>query len=218
MTTTVVSLSPAEGLLARQISYWIDVSAAGKGGSKDNLGRGWTYLSADDLQGRVAAYDSVELSIPTIYRALRSLVKKGWFIREKLTAHRWFQVFHYTYGANHPSNSKSNGSDQSDQLEQIKADSSQLRDLPDSSTSKSIRQKTDVKTANSQGSPLAHEQPNSLNKEKCAFVPAPTAQPLQAIEGSAPTELIEQLQEIEATYKKTTRGPSRASSRVRFRF
>ena len=227
MTVQSVSLSPAEGLLARQISYWINVSADGRGGSKDQLGRGWTYLSADDLQSRVLDYDTVDLSIPTIYRALRSLVKKGWFIREKLTAHRWFQVFHYTFGPNHPSNFTSNGSDQSDQLEVVKADSSQLSVQPDFSTSKSIKP---VAVA-----PKAIQQPNSIDKEGRRFMPAPQVcidmynsgefaervgfgptvssdqregfdpsinQPLQSIKDAAPSELLLELQTIEANYQK----------------
>ena len=72
MTTAV--LSPSEGLISRHLTHWIKVSEAGKGGSKDHLGRGWTYLAAWDIQERVLALDFVELSIPTIYRALKSLI------------------------------------------------------------------------------------------------------------------------------------------------
>ena len=178
MTTTTVSLSPAESVLARQISYWINISAEGKGGSKDQLGRGWTYLSAEDLQGRVLDYDSVDLSVPTIYRALRSLVTKGWFLREKLTSHRWYQVFHYTFGPNHPSQNLKNGTDQIDQLEGIKAEGSQLSNPSGSSTSKTNKP-IDIRReeqTNSQGSATPHEQPSAspIDKEERQFIPAPT--------------------------------------------
>ncbi|MDB4336944.1 hypothetical protein OAA10_00365 [bacterium] len=201
MTTATVSLSPAEGLLARQISYWINVSAEGRGGSKDHLGRGWTYLSAEDLQGRVLDYDTVELSIPTIYRALRSLVKKGWFIREKLQSHRWWHVFHYTYGANHPSNFTSNGVDQVGQTDVIKAITSKTETLPYSSSSKSLKP-----VANAPGT-TEQPQPNSINKERSTtervgFEPAVVAQPLTAIADAAPPALLEQLTAIEANYRK----------------
>ena len=211
MTTETVSLSPAEALLQRQISYWIGVSEAGKGGSKDNLGRGWTYLSAEDLQGRVADYENVHLSIPTIYRALRSLVNKGWLLREKLTSHRWYQVYHYTFGTNHPSSSKeSNGPDQSDQLDPIKGNRSQLSIPSDSSTSKSIKQDSRPKPGT--------QQQNSIDKERPEFVPAPKGwidmytsgettevaepeQPLTSIQGAASPELMDELREIETNYR-----------------
>lgn len=103
MTSAAVALSPAEGLIARHITYWIGVAERGKGGSKDHLGRGWTYLAAWDIQERVLALDFVALSRPTIYRALNRLVELGWFVREKLNAGRYRDhTYHYTFGAAHP--------------------------------------------------------------------------------------------------------------------
>ena len=188
MTSSLVSLSPAEGCLARQISYWIGISAEGKGGSTDQLGRGWTYLSADDLQGRVLDYDHIELSIPTIYRALKSLVAKGWFLREKLTSHRWYQVFHYTFGPNHPSILLKNGTDQNEQIEEVKKSGSELSLPSGSSTSKTIKP---VAVA-----PKQKEQPEGIDREEVA------SQPLTSIQDSAPPELLQELKAIEANYRK----------------
>lgn len=217
MTVQTVSLSPAEGCLARQISYWIGISAEGKGGSTDNLGRGWTYLSAEDLQGRVLDYDHIELSIPTIYRALRSLVTKGWFLREKLTSHRWYQVFHYTFGPNHPSQTLKNGTNQSDRIEPVTTDGSQLSNPSQSSTSKNHKQ-VDVRReeqSNSRGS-LRSQTASAppINREESQFVPAPqvtatervgfkptVAQPLTSIKDAAPPDLLQELQTIEANYR-----------------
>lgn len=101
---TTVSLSPAEGLIVRHLSFWVGIATQGKGGSRDHLGRGWTYLAAWDIQERIQAEDHVVLSEPTIYRALKRLVAIGWFVREKLNAGRYRdQTYHYTFGPSHPS-------------------------------------------------------------------------------------------------------------------
>lgn len=197
----MTTLTAPESLLARQITYWIGISEAGKGGSKDNLGRGWTYLSAEDLQGRLIEQDKVELSIQTIYRALKSLVAKGWLLREKLTSHRWHQVYHYTFGPSHPEKQVKDRSDQNDQKEVIKASGSELRNLSETSSKKSISQ-----IAVAQEPKPEQPQPNSIDKERQS-TERPTAsaepeQPLTSIQGAASPELMAQLREIETNYQQ----------------
>ena len=89
MTTEVVRISAAKALIAEQLAYWIGVAQAGKGGSRDEEGRGWSYLAASDLQERIFIRSRVDLSLKTIYRALNSLVSRGWFDRERKTKHQW---------------------------------------------------------------------------------------------------------------------------------
>ena len=198
----MTTLTAPESLLARQITYWIGISEAGKGGSKDNLGRGWTYLSAEDLQGRLIEQDNVELSIQTIYRSLKSLVAKGWLLREKLTSHRWHQVYHYTFGPSHPEKEVKDRTDQNDQKEVIKASGSELRNLSESSSKKSIRQ---IAVAQEP----ATQQPNSIDKERQSTdtvgsnptLSAEPDQPLTSIQGAASPELMAQLREIETNYR-----------------
>ena len=198
----MTTLTAPESLLARQITYWIGISEAGKGGSKDNLGRGWTYLSAEDLQGRLIEQDNVELSIQTIYRSLKSLVAKGWLLREKLTSHRWHQVYHYTFGPSHPEKEVKDRTDQNDQKEVIKASGSELRNLSESSSKKSIRQ---IAVAQE---PVT-QQPNSIDKERQSAdavgsnptLSAEPEQPLRSIQGSASPELMDELKKIEQNYR-----------------
>lgn len=180
-------LSPSEGLIARHLTHWVKVATNGKGGSRDHLGRGWTYLAAWDIQERIKALDFVELSTPTIYRALKSLIARGWFIREKMNAGRYRdQTYHYTFGDNHPE--QTNASDQADQPDLIKSITSKLRITPVVPPSNSHKTE-DIR-------PSTAEQPNSLNKAEVV------TQPLQSITGSASTELIEELKEIEANYER----------------
>ncbi len=187
MNTAV--LSPSEGLIARHLTHWIKVATNGKGGSRDHLGRGWTYLAAWDIQERVAALDHVELSIPTIYRSLKALISKQWFVREKMNAGRYRdQTYHYTYGSNHPD--QSNASDQGDQTDLIKTITSITKNPPVVPPSNSHKGK-DIR-------PSTAQQQNSLNKEGLA---TPT-QPLRSITDAAPTELLEELKSIEANYQR----------------
>lgn len=185
MTSAV--LSPSEGLISRHLTHWIKVALKGKGGSKDHLGRGWTYLAAWDIQERIKALDFVELSLPTIYRALKSLIARGWFVREKMNAGRYRdQTYHYTFGDNHPE--QSNASVQSDGDQVVKLTTSKLRVSPLFPPSNSHKTE-DIR-------PSTAEQPDSLDKEELV------SQPLQAISSSAPADLLEELKEIEANYRR----------------
>ncbi len=183
-------LSPSEGLIARHLTHWIKVAVRGKGGSKDHLGRGWTYLAAWDIQERIAALDFVDLSIPTIYRSLKALISKGWFIREKLNAGRYRdQTYHYSFGTNHPE--LSNASDHGDKPDLIKAISSKLRVSPVVPPSNS-RKTEDIR-------PSTTKQPDSLDRDREG------SNPLQSITDAAPPALLDELKSIEANYRRRLR-------------
>lgn len=196
MTTKVVRISAAEALIAEQLTYWISVAQAGKGGSRDDEGRGWSYLAASDLQERIFIRSRVDLSLKTIYRALKSLCDRGWFDREMKTKHLWKHVWHYALGKGHPDQENRIG--QNDQVSRDKADASKTKNSPNSSSTKSITA-ADIRPSDSQQASSLCSQTASappINEEEVA------SQPLTSIKDSAPPELLEELKTIEANYRK----------------
>ena len=195
MTTKVVRISAAEALIAEQLTYWISVAQAGKGGSRDDEGRGWSYLAASDLQERIFIRSRVDLSLKTIYRALKSLCDRGWFDREMKTKHLWKHVWHYALGKGHPDQENRIG--QNDQVSRDKASASKTRNSPTSSSTKSIKAQ-DIRPSDSQQTSSLRSQTTSappINEEEVA------SQPLTSIKDSAPPELLEELKTIEANYR-----------------
>ena len=102
--STTVSLTPTEALVASQLSYWVQKALDGLGGKEDSDGKRWSWLSASDLRQRLLRRFYTDLTEHSLYRVLRSLVSKGWFVRAQLlySTHRNSTYF-YRFGPAHPS-------------------------------------------------------------------------------------------------------------------
>jgi len=98
-----LALTPTEALVASQLSYWVQKALEGKGGKEDLDGNRWSWLSASDLRNRLSRRFYTDLTEHSLYRLLKSLVNKGWFVRAQLlySTHRNSTYF-YRFGPNHP--------------------------------------------------------------------------------------------------------------------
>ena len=98
-----IALTSAEALVASQLSYWVQKALEGKGGKEDLDGNRWSWLSASDLRDRLNRRFYSDLTEHSLYRVLKSLVNKGWFVRAQLlySTHRNSTYF-YRFGPNHP--------------------------------------------------------------------------------------------------------------------
>ena len=103
MSAATAPLTSTEALVASQLTYWVQKALDGLGGKEDSDGNRWSWLSASDLRDRLLRRFYTDLTEHSLYRVLRSLVAKGWFVRAQLlySTHRNSTYF-YRFGPNHP--------------------------------------------------------------------------------------------------------------------
>lgn len=107
MSAATATLTSTEALVASQLTYWVQKALDGLGGKEDSDGNRWSWLSASDLRDRLLRRFYTDLTEHSLYRVLRSLVAKGWFVRAQLlySTHRNSTYF-YRFGPNHPDANK----------------------------------------------------------------------------------------------------------------
>lgn len=102
-TMTQTSDQPLSSLTAvcfGIIRGWVKVVCCGKGGQIDAYGTPWTRLPAREITSQLAREFRVEVSMRTVYRALKELEDAKLIRREQRLSHRWKQDYWYTLTGN----------------------------------------------------------------------------------------------------------------------